>query len=198
VNECSKAVARRLHAPGFATHYFVGDGLDVGSGGDPLGRVAPLFPRIRSVVHFDRPDGDAQTLAKYPADRFDFVHSSHCLEHVRDPVEALRNWVRVVRPGGHVVVLVPDEDLYEQGVWPSTFNGDHKHTFTVHKAASWSPVSVNLTALFAAVADRAEVLKVEVLHQTYLPGAGRADQTTNPVGEAAIEFVLRKRVAAGR
>jgi hypothetical protein len=27
---------------------------------------------------------------------------------------------------------VPDEDLYEQGVFPSTFNADHKWTFTVY------------------------------------------------------------------
>ena len=198
VDECSKAVARRLHSPGFATHYFVGDGLDVGSGPDPLARFAALFPLIRSVVPFDLPDGDAQLLAKYPADRFDFLHSSHCLEHLHDPFEGLANWVRVVRPGGHLVVLVPDEDLYEQGAWPSTFNPDHKHTFTFCKVRSWSPVSVNLTDLLASVADRAEVLKVEVLYQTFLPGRGRGDQTQNPVGECAIEFVLRKRATTLR
>jgi hypothetical protein len=27
-------------------------------------------------------------------------------------------------------VLVPDYELYEQGVWPSTFNSDHRHQFT--------------------------------------------------------------------
>ena len=193
MNECSKAVARRLHSAGFATHYFVGDGLDVGSGPDPLARYAPLFPLVRSVTPFDLPDGDAQDLARFPDDRFDFLHSSHCLEHVRDPSAALRHWVRVVRPGGHVVVLVPDEDLYEQGVWPSTYNPDHKHTFTVCKPRSWSPASVNLTDLLTAVADVAEALKVELLHQTYLPVRGRVDQTRNPVGECAIEFILRKR-----
>jgi SAM-dependent methyltransferase len=193
VHECSKAVARRLHSPGFATRYFVGDGLDVGSGPDPFSRFAPLFPLVRSVATFDTPDGDAQFLAKYPDDAFDFLHSSHCLEHLRDPFEGLKNWVRVVRPGGHLVVLVPDEDLYEQGTWPSTFNPDHKHTFTLCKARSWSPVSVNVTALLAAVSDRAEALRVELLDHTFLPGRPRTDQTLNPVGECAIEFVLRKR-----
>ncbi len=191
--ECSKATGRRLNTPGFGSHYFVGDGVDVGAGNDPLGRFAGLFPGIQSVTPFDTADGDAQDLACFTDGRFDFLHSSHCLEHLRDPFAALRNWTRVVRPGGYLVVLVPDEDLYEQGVWPSTFNGDHKRTFTVCKAQSWSPVSVNLTDLLAFVADRAEAVRVEVLHQTFLPDRPREDQTCNPVGECAIEFVLRRR-----
>lgn len=60
MHEASKAIARRLHTPGFATHYFVGHGLDVVSGNDSLGKYAALFPRITSVADFDLPDGDAQ------------------------------------------------------------------------------------------------------------------------------------------
>jgi hypothetical protein len=48
-------------------------------------------------------------------------------------------------------VIVPDEDLYEQGVWPSRFNPDHKWTFTIAKHTSWSPVSVNLLDLARAL-----------------------------------------------
>jgi len=62
----------------------------------------------------------SQDLAKHADGSFDFLHSSHCLEHVREPATALRNWIRVVRKFGHIVVMVPDEDMYEQGVWPST------------------------------------------------------------------------------
>lgn len=193
MNECSKATARRLHSPGFSSHYFVGDGIDVGSGSDGLGRWAALFPRIRSVAEFDLAHGDAQYLEGIPDDRYDFLHSSHCLEHLRDPFVGIQNWVRVVRPGGYLIALIPDEDLYEQGVWPSTFNADHKQTFTVHKSESWSPVSVNVTDLIRTVADSAEVLKIEVLHQTFLPDRPRSDQTLTPMGESAIEFVLRKR-----
>ena len=109
------------------------------------------------------------------------------------PFVALRHWCRVVVPGGYLVVMVPDEDLYEQGVWPSTFNNDHKHTFTFHKPSSWSPVSVNLTELFSRVGDLAEPVRVEQLHTTFVPGLGRTDQTMNPVSECAIEFVLRRR-----
>lgn len=195
MNESSKSVSRRLHTPGFSTRYFIGDGIDVGSGSDSLGKVARLFPLIRSVTDFDMPDGDAQDLAKHADSRFDFLHSSHCLEHVRDPRVALRNWCRVVKPRGHLVVMVPDEDLYEQGVWPSTFNDDHKHTFTIYKQKSWSPASVNLTDLFSAVGDLAVPVRVELLLHTFQFGLPRQDQSQNPVAECAIEFVLQRRSA---
>lgn len=192
MNEASKAIARRLHTAGFVSHYFVGHGLDVGSGNDSLGKYAALFPRMASVTDFDKPDGDAQLLAKHGDATFDFVHSSHCLEHMRDPLVALRNWLRVLKSGGYAVVMVPDEDLYEQGVWPSTFNNDHQFTFTIYKAKSWSPVSVNLLALLAKVADLAVPVRIEQLHTTFLPHRERHDQTLNPVSECAIEFVLRR------
>ena len=125
------SMQRRAHDSRFATRYFVGHGLDVGGGHDSLALYVELFPLIRNVVIYDAPQGDAQKLDNVDDACFDFLFSSHCLEHVRDPAEALANWIRVIKPGGHLVISVPDEDLYEQGVWPSTFNGDHKLTFTL-------------------------------------------------------------------
>ena len=188
-HECQKSILRRLHDPAFHQAYFVGDGIDIGGGYDGLDNYAKLFPRIRSVKNWDLPDGDAQLMAGVRDQTFDFVHSSHCLEHMRDPIEALANWWRILKVGGHLVVMVPDEDLYEQGVWPSTFNGDHKRTFTIYKASSWSPVSVNVLDLVRR-AD-ARVLVCRLLDSTYIKGLPRCDQT-QAAGECAIEFVLRK------
>lgn len=39
---------------------------------------------------------------------YDFLLSSHCLEHVANPLAALAEWRRVVRPGGALVLLLPD------------------------------------------------------------------------------------------
>ena len=188
----SRSMQRRLFDSRFATRYFVGYGLDIGGGPDSLALYAELFPLIRNVVIYDTPQGDAQYLSNVADGSFDFLFSSHCLEHVPDPREALANWVRVVRPGGHLVVAVPDEDLYEQGTWPSTFNTDHRATFTICKRNSWSPVSINLLDLIAAIADRVQPLSITTIdhgHRFKLP---RFDQTLTPVAEASIEFVLRK------
>ena len=52
---------------------------------------------------------------------------------MRDPRSAIAQWWGLVKPGGVLFVIVPDEDLYEQGFWPSRFNCDHKWTFTIAK-----------------------------------------------------------------
>ena len=190
--EASKALMRRLYDSRYATRYFVGNGIDIGAGPDPLGQYAEQFPLMRSCRAWDIADGDAQLLATLADVSLDFVHSSHCLEHMRDPREAMHHWLRVLKAGGHLVVTVPDEDLYEQGVFPSTFNQDHKWTFTMHKARSWSDKSVNLMAMLAEFADRAQVIKVEQLDATFRFKSQRFDQTLTPVGECAMEFVMRK------
>lgn len=38
----------------------------------------------------------------------DYVAASHVLEHVANPVAALAEWYRVVRPGGIIYLVVPD------------------------------------------------------------------------------------------
>ena len=115
-----------------------GKGIDIGCGSDPV---------MPHCACFDLKDGDANEITRFVSEKFDFVYSSHCLEHMRDPRKAVLEWWQLVKPGGHLFVVVPDEDLYEQGVFPSRFNDDHKATFTVSKARSWSPVSHNVLDL---------------------------------------------------
>jgi hypothetical protein len=76
---------------------------------------------------------------------------------MHDPRKALLECWQLVRVGGHLFFIVPDEALYEQGVFPSRFNADHKATFTISKAQSWSPISINVLDL--------EPLYVD--HETY-------------------------------
>ena len=115
--------------------YLQGKILDIGAGVDPI---------TADALVFDKLEGDAQVLDQYfPSESFDTVFSSHCLEHMLNPREAIQSWYSLVKPGGYLITIVPDEDLYEQGHFPSIFNSDHKATFTLAKSHSWSPVSHN-------------------------------------------------------
>lgn len=196
MKECSKSISRRLSTPNFINRYFVGNGLDIGGKPDPLVLYKGLFCQMGDVRTWDWEDGDAQFLSTIPDGEFDFVHSSHCLEHLVDPFEGLRNWFRAVRPDGYLIVTIPDEDLYEQGKFPSTFNLDHKWTFTIGKSRSWSERSVNVLDLIASLDETAELVRLEQLSSTYRFDLPRYDQTLTPVGECGIEFVIRKRPAA--
>ena len=196
MKECSKSIQRRLVDSHFVRRYFVGDGLDIGGEPDPLSLYKELFPLMRHIRTWDLKDGDAQYLKGVSDGSFDFVHSSHCLEHLVDPVEGLRNWLRVLREGGYLVITFPDEDLYEQGTFPSTFNRDHKWTFTIFKTKSWSSRSINVVDIVRELGGNAELVKIELLSQTYRFNLPRYDQTLTPLAECGIELVIRKRTAA--
>lgn len=40
----------------------------------------------------------------------DFVISSHVIEHFYDPIKTIKEWLRVVRPGGFVYMIVPHKE----------------------------------------------------------------------------------------
>ncbi|MDB5763832.1 MAG: methyltransferase family protein [Herminiimonas sp.] len=132
MDESSKS--KEFFSP-FELSLFKGKVLDIGAGKDPV---------IPDAVAFDLADGDANEIKKFAPESFDCVYSSHCLEHMWNPGLTLKNWWSLVKPGGYLFLIVPDEDLYEQGSFPSTFNPDHKHTFTIGKKKSWSPNSINV------------------------------------------------------
>ncbi len=197
-SETGKAAIRRGFDRRYV-RYLSGSGIDIGSGDDPLSSYKELFPMMTSCRAWDKQDGDAQFMASVPDDTYDFVHSSHCLEHLENPNEALENWIRICKPGGYLLITVPDEDLYEGGVWPSTWAGaGHKWSFTIDKPEegkrkSWAPFSYSImSVLLHWVRDDVSVLKIELLDAGFLYKAPRFDQTRTITGECAIEVILKK------
>ncbi len=53
---------------------------------------------------------EATDLAGIGDHAYDFVCSSHTLEHVANPLRALAEWQRVLRPGGTLVLVLPHKD----------------------------------------------------------------------------------------
>lgn len=95
----------------------------------PQGRVtgldaaAEVLDRARAVAHerglenVEFTTGDVHAL-DFPDDSFDVVHAHQVLQHVPDPVGALREMRRVCRPGG--VVAVRDADYAAMTWYPRT------------------------------------------------------------------------------
>lgn len=96
--------------------YCTGDGVDLGFGGDPVNATA---------VRIDLPEqygnvgncpaqlrGDASRLLWFRDGVLDYVFSSHLLEDFRDTESVLREWLRVLKVGGRLVLYCPDEQRF--------------------------------------------------------------------------------------
>ncbi len=105
--------AQQYVAP-IAKKFCVGSGLDVGCGDYPLPGAHPI----------DRTNGgDAM---KLPEGQFDYVFSSHCLEHLSNPVAALEHWKTRIKPGGVLFLYLPHPS---QRYWQPANCRKHLHTF---------------------------------------------------------------------
>lgn len=176
--ETTKAAARR-EREGWFEKFIALDrpGLDIGAGADPLNAT---FRR------WDKADGDATFLEGVPDAAFWSVYSSHCLEHLADPVTALRNWWRVLRPGGFLVVVVPARDLYEKRITlPSRWNEEHK-TFWLPDRSE-PPCTFSLADTIRQAIPDGELIHVRILDEGY---EGNGDGHAG--GEYSIEAVVRK------
>jgi ubiquinone/menaquinone biosynthesis C-methylase UbiE len=58
---------------------------------------------------------------------FDALIARHIFEHIQNPITTLREWKRVVKPGGRLLIVVPD-----QGVSHTIpMNPEHVHSYTL-------------------------------------------------------------------
>jgi ubiquinone/menaquinone biosynthesis C-methylase UbiE len=45
-----------------------------------------------------------------PDESYDFIVSSHVLEHFPDPIRALKEWQRIVKEGGYIFIIIPHKE----------------------------------------------------------------------------------------
>ena len=156
-------------------YFFSGRGIDIGCDRDPITPDAITHDKIYGF--------DASDLSRYPNECFDFVYSSHCLEHLVDPTLAVKEWWRVVKKGGHLIIVVPHFALYEKKVLPSRFNSDHKWGFTL-KELSKNIFSGKLIQDF-------QLMRLQTNDTGFNYNDKRVDQTTRGA-QAEIEVILKK------
>jgi len=175
--ETAKAKTRRFNEK-FFSKYCNGSGLDIGYGGDIL---------INGCRGFDFEHGDAQYLKGLKAESFDYVYSGHTLEHMTDESLALKNWWRVVKPGGYLILYIPHRDLYEKRKsLPSQWNPDHKHLFLLDKDEE--PDTVGVVPLIAKSLIGYEIEYAKVCDEGYVSHGPNSHSD----GEYSIEVVLKK------
>jgi len=106
--------------------YCKGQGVDLGCGWSKI--------RIDAIgVDLLCPDAelkmDARLLDQFPDEHFDYVFSSHLLEEIENTEATLREWLRVLKVGGHIVLYQADINSYYP-LGDPLCNRAHKHHFS--------------------------------------------------------------------
>ncbi len=96
-----------------------GYGADIGYGGDPIkpSAITIDYPEGSMAYCGDYPlqlGGDARNLYWFKDNSLDYVYSSHCLEDFPETREIINEWIRVLKKGGNLVLLLPDQKKYEE------------------------------------------------------------------------------------
>lgn len=112
----SETALHRHQLVGFCS----GNGLDLGSAGDPIVPTAIQVEKFDNYCPFFENQyppqlrGDATNLVWFKDGVLDFVYSSHLIEdyNFSEQHAAIVEWVRVLKPGGYLVILAPEYERW--------------------------------------------------------------------------------------
>ena len=114
--------------------YTRGLGYDIGCGSEKVWPHAIGIDNRKDTAMFGiqmNPDltvPDACELKLLASSQADWVFSSHLLEHIEDHGKALKEWWRVLKDGGYLILYLPHKNLYPN-IGQDGANPDHKHDF---------------------------------------------------------------------
>jgi len=110
--------------------YTHGIGLDLGCGHEKINPATAIGIDAggnAANINIDLSKPDA--LKIFSDEYFDYVFSSHLLEDFYDTETALREWWRVIKPGGHLILYLPHKYFYPDFKDDPGVNPNHKHNF---------------------------------------------------------------------
>jgi len=102
--------------------------LEIGGPTDMLASEGafPIYPSLASIdncnfardtiwssdaVRYERSFIFEGTALEVESDTYDCLIASHCLEHIANPIRALLEWKRVLRPNGLMLLILPNRDF---------------------------------------------------------------------------------------
>jgi len=108
--------------------YCKGNGIDIGFGGDAVVPEAITIdlkkPYAKCGYSVQNLKGDGLNLYWFKNNTLDYVYSSHLLEDFENTKACLLEWKRVIKKGGYLLLLLPNEQRYSK---PGRKNRKHKH-----------------------------------------------------------------------
>lgn len=129
IRQSETAVCKERLAP-----FCVGDGVDVGFGGDPIkpDTICMDLPKKYSNAGTmnQHLHGDCRCLYWFKDNVLDYVYSSHVLEDFSETKEIILEWLRVIKPGGNLVLFLPDEQLYREFCKLTNQRGNQHHVYS--------------------------------------------------------------------
>lgn len=160
--------------------YCQGNGIDVGYGGIAI---------TPNTINLDLPEkkqhggndpqhlfGNGKELYWFKDEVLDYVYSSHLLENFYIPEmhEFLKEWFRVLKPGGLIILYLPDQKVYEEHCRKAGANHNPAHKYK-ELSLEWFIESV-----IKPLNKEIEVYKLDIIYKN--PNAGKF----------SFELVLRK------
>jgi SAM-dependent methyltransferase len=105
-----KSIVEYLNSP---SRFCKGKGVEIGSCGAHLVKGSLLVDLVNdfSGVRTYEVDyaADAHALPKINDASLDYICASHVLEHLTNPIKAIIEWSRILKPGGVLWLRVPDK-----------------------------------------------------------------------------------------
>lgn len=129
-----------------------------------------LYPQLFTLENAEIKFGDLDKTLPYADESFEYVVCVEGLEHIENPANAMREFARLLKPEGHLIVSVPNiMNIEERLKW--LFNG-----YTSH----FKPLSTEAVAdIKNEIGSEYDEMEEVALH-------------VNPIGYSEVRYLLEK------